>query len=77
MAAWAIGVDCWVAAICVWHLAHSAVPTKFLSEDADLVGHQAGDESMRSSVEREMAAFVFAVLIVGEVRACARACATS
>ena len=60
VAAWAIGVVCCEAAICVWHLAHSAVPTKFLREEADLVGHQAGDESMRSSVESEMVAFVFA-----------------
>ena len=68
VAAWAIGVVCCEAAICVWHLAHSAVPTKFLREEADLVGHQAGDESMRSSVESEMVAFVFAA-DADEVRA--------
>ena len=52
VAACAIGVVDWDAAICVWHLAHSAVPTNPEREAADLVGHQPG-ESMRSSVGSE------------------------
>ena len=39
----------------MWHLAHSAAPTNFEREAADLVGHQPGD-SMRSSVGSEMPA---------------------
>ena len=48
MAACAIGVVCCVAAICVWHFAHSAVPTNLSREAADLVGHQPGEERWSS-----------------------------
>src|ERR1700722_8482608 len=51
-AACAIGVMACVLAICVWHFAHSALPTNLEREAADLVGHQPG-ETTRSSVESE------------------------
>lgn len=48
-----MGVVFCVVAICVWHLAHSAVPTNLSREAADFVGQKPG-ESMRSSVAREI-----------------------
>jgi len=48
VAACAIGVVCCVAAICVWHFAHSAVPTNLSREAADLVGHQPVEETWSS-----------------------------
>jgi hypothetical protein len=69
-------VDC-DAAICVWHFAHSAAPTNLSRDAADLVGHQPGDSSMRSSVASET--FVSDELEVAdeseEERACAMRCA--
>ena len=51
-AACAIGVVACVLAICVWHFAHSALPTNLEREAADLVGHHPGDSTW-SSVDIE------------------------
>jgi len=70
VAACAIGVVVCEAAICVWHFAHSAVPTNLSRDVGDLVGHQPGDE-MWSSVASE----TFVADELDEERACATRCA--
>ena len=51
----------------MWHLAHSAVPTKFLREEADLVGHQAGEVTWSSVASETSVAEAFDELALDEL----------